>query len=235
MADEKEMKKDVPSEAGEAKAKAKAEAKGKSKRSKGDVASLGVRIAAEGETRASPTSTPRLQEIYRKTVVPSLMKEFGYKNAMQVPRLSKVVINCAVKDAVGNPKVLDNALADIMTIAGQKPVLTRARKAIATFKLRKGLPIGVTVTLRRARMWEFLDRLMNVAMPRVRDFKGVSPKSFDGRGNYSMGMKEQIIFPEINYDQVDKIRGVTITIATTANKNEHARALLAQLGMPFRK
>lgn len=235
MADEKEMKKDAPTEAGEAKAKAKTEAKGKSKRSKGDVASLGVRIAAEGETRASPASTPRLQEVYRKTVVPALMKEFGYKNAMQVPRLSKVVINCGVKDAVGNPKVLDNALADIMIVAGQKPILTRARKAIATFKLRKGLPIGVTVTLRRARMWEFLDRLMNVAMPRVRDFKGLSPKSFDGRGNYSMGMKEQIIFPEINYDQVDKIRGMTITIATTANQNEHARALLAQLGMPFRK
>ncbi|OFZ22331.1 MAG: 50S ribosomal protein L5 [Bdellovibrionales bacterium GWB1_55_8] len=163
------------------------------------------------------------------------MKEFQFKNPMQVPRLSKVVINCAVKDAVANPKVLDGTFDEIMTIAGQKPVMTRARKAIAAFKVRAGNPVGVVVTLRRARMYEFLDRLMNVALPRVRDFKGVGTKGFDGRGNYSLGLREQIIFPEINYDKVDKIRGMTVTITTTANTNEHARALLTELGMPFRK
>jgi len=163
------------------------------------------------------------------------MKEFQYKNSMQVPRLSKVVVNCAVKDAAGNPKVLDGTFEEILAITGQKPVITRAKKAIAAFKVRAGNPVGVMVTLRRARMYEFLDRLMNVALPRVRDFKGVNGKGFDGRGNFSLGIKEQIIFPEINYDKVDKIRGMTITITTSSNSNEHARALLAELGMPFRK
>ena len=164
-----------------------------------------------------------------------MMKEFQFKNPMQVPRLAKVVVNCAVKEAVANPKVLDNTYEEIMAITGQKPVMTKAKKAIAAFKVRQGNTVGVMVTLRRARMFEFLDRLMNVALPRVRDFKGVNPKGFDGRGNYSLGIREQIIFPEINYDKVDKIKGMTITIETTADTNEHARALLGELGMPFRK
>lgn len=163
------------------------------------------------------------------------MKEFQFKNVMQVPRITKIVINCAVKDAVANPKVLDGTFEEIMAITGQKPVMTRARKAIAAFKVRSGNAVGVMVTLRRARMYEFLDRLMNVALPRVRDFKGVNPKGFDGRGNYSLGIREQIIFPEINYDKVDKVRGMTVTITTTAKTNEHGRALLSELGMPFRK
>lgn len=230
-----------PEAAAEAKAakaakRAANEGKNEGKKGKGkkDAASE-VQIAAAGETRVSPGHTPRLQEMYHKQVVPALMKQFGFKNAMQVPRLTKVVINCAVKDAVGNPKVLESAVTDLMVITGQKPILTRARKAIAAFKVRKGLPVATCVTLRRARMFEFLDRMINLALPRVRDFKGVSPKSFDGRGNYSLGLREQIIFPEINYDKVDKIRGMTVTITTSAKNNEHARALLAEFGMPFRK
>jgi len=154
---------------------------------------------------------------------------------MQVPRIEKIVVNCAVKEAVGNPKVLDSTMNEIMAITGQKPVMTRAKKAIAAFKVRKGNAVAVAVTLRRARMYEFFDRLVSIALPRVRDFKGISPKSFDGRGNYSLGVKEQIIFPEINYDLVDAIRGMTITIVTTAKNNEQARALLTEMGMPFRK
>ncbi|MCC7442012.1 MAG: 50S ribosomal protein L5 [Bdellovibrionales bacterium] len=163
------------------------------------------------------------------------MKEFKFKNPMEVPRITKVVVNCAVKEAVANPKVLDSTVEDFMWVTGQKPVMTRARKSIATFKIREGNALGVCVTLRRARMWEFLDRLMNVALPRVRDFKGVNPKAFDGRGNYSLGIREQIIFPEINYDKVDSIRGMTVTVVTTAKSNEHARSLLSEMGMPFRK
>jgi len=220
-------------------AKAKADekkAKAEAGRAKAKKAAAGnVKIAAEGETKASPEKQPRLQGLYHSKAVPALMKEFQFANSMQVPRIKKVVINCAIKDAVANPKVLDNAIDDIMAITGQKPVITRARKAIASFKVREGNAVGVMVTLRRARMWEFLDRFMNVALPRVRDFKGVNPKSFDGRGNYSVGIREQIIFPEINYDQVDKVRGMTITIETSAQTNEHARATLAALGMPFRK
>ncbi len=223
-------------------AKAKAEAKkaagdvarAKAKKAKDESAS-GLKIAAVGETRASPSKTPRLAVHYKTKVIPAMMKEHQFANAMQVPRLRKVTVNCAVKEAVGNPKVLDSALDEVMTITGQKPVLTRAKKAIAAFKVRQGNAVGVMVTLRRARMYEFLDRLMNVALPRVRDFRGVSAKSFDGRGNYSLGIREQIIFPEINYDKVDKVRGMTITIETTATTNEHARTLLAELGMPFRK
>ncbi|MFZ9595066.1 MAG: 50S ribosomal protein L5 [Bdellovibrionia bacterium] len=192
-------------------------------------------MAAPGETKVSGSKAPRLAEQYSKKAVPALMKEFQFKSAMQVPRITKVVVNCAVKDAVANPKVLDGTFEEIMAVTGQKPVMTRAKKAIAAFKVRAGNPVGVMVTLRRARMYEFLDRLMNVALPRVRDFKGVNPKGFDGRGNYSLGIREQIIFPEINYDKVDKIRGMTVTITTTAKTNEHARALLAELGMPFRK
>lgn len=227
----------------EAAAKAKSEAKkaaadaarAKAKKAKEEAAAAAVKIAAPGETKVSPSKTPRLATHYKKNVVPALMKEYQFKNSMQVPRLKKVTVNCAVKDAVANPKVLDGTFDEIMAITGQKPVLTRAKKAIAAFKVRKGNAVGVMVTLRRARMYEFLDRLMNVALPRVRDFKGVGTKSFDGRGNYSLGIREQIIFPEINYDKVDKIRGMTVTIETTATTNEHARALLTELGMPFRK
>ena len=207
----------------------------KAKKAKEEAAASALKIAAPGETKTSPSKSPRLLTHYQSKVVPALMKEFQFKNSMQVPRLLKVVVNCAVKDAVANPKVLDGTFEEIMTITGQKPVMTRARKAIAAFKVRSGNAVGVMVTLRRARMYEFLDRLMNVALPRVRDFKGINNKSFDGRGNFSMGIREQIIFPEINYDKVDKIRGMTVTITTTAQTNEHARALLSELGMPFRK
>jgi large subunit ribosomal protein L5 len=194
-----------------------------------------VKLAAPGETRISPKMTPRLQVKYEKEVVPALVKQFGMTNPMQVPRVTKVVINCAVKEAVANPKVLDGTMDEIMAIAGQKPILTRARKSVAAFKVREGVPLGVTVTLRRARMYEFLERLIAIALPRVRDFKGVSPKAFDGRGNYSLGLKEQIIFPEVDYDRLDKIRGLTVTVVTSAENNEHARALLGEMGMPFRK
>jgi len=215
-------------------AKPKPEAAPKAKREKGQLANA-VKVAAEGDTKISPKATVRMKDHYEKVVVPSLMKQFGYKTVMQVPRFEKIVVNCAVKEAIGNPKVLDSTLNDIMAITGQKPVMTRAKKAIAAFKLRKGNAVAVAVTLRRARMFEFFDRLVTVAIPRVRDFKGISPKSFDGRGNYSLGIKEQIIFPEINYDLVDSVRGMTITIVTTAKNNEHARALLTEMGMPFRK
>jgi large subunit ribosomal protein L5 len=243
VADEKETKSAGEAGGADAAKAAKAEAKkaaaeagkARAKKAKDEAAASQMRIAAEGETRISPKQTPRLATFYRTKAVPALMKEFQFKNPMQVPRLRKVVINCAVKDAVANPKVLDGTYEEIMAITGQKPVITRARKAIASFKVRKGNAVGVMVTLRRARMYEFLDRLMNVALPRVRDFKGVNTKSFDGRGNYSLGIREQIIFPEINYDKVDKVRGLTVTIETTATTNEHARALLTALGMPFRK
>lgn len=219
----------------EAKKAAADAARAKAKKAKEDAAASAVKIAAEGETKVSPSKTPRLQAHYKSKAVPAMMKEFQFKNSMQVPRLKKVTVNCAVKEAVANPKVLDSTFEEILAITGQKPVMTRSRKAIAAFKVRKGNAVGVMVTLRRARMYEFLDRLMNVALPRVRDFKGVSPKGFDGRGNYSLGLREQIIFPEINYDKVDKIKGMTVTIETTAHTNEHARALLTELGMPFRK
>jgi large subunit ribosomal protein L5 len=231
----------VDAEAAKAKAKTEAKkaaaeaARAKAKKAKEEAAASSVKIAAAGETKTSPSKTPRLVNQYRSKVVPALMKQYQYKNPMQVPRLTKIVVNCAVKDAVANPKVLDGTFEEIMAITGQKPVLTRAKKAIAAFKVRAGNPVGVMVTLRRARMYEFLDRLMNVALPRVRDFKGVSNKGFDGRGNYSLGIREQIIFPEINYDKVDKVRGMTVTITTSAKTNEDARALLAELGMPFRK
>ena len=232
---ENDLGKDAAKAKAEAKKVAADAARSKAKRAKEEAAASAVKIAAPGETRVSPTKTPRLVSHYKAKVVPALMKEFQFKNSMQVPRLQKIVVNCAVKEAVGNPKVLDGTYEEIMAITGQKPVLTRAKKAIAAFKVRKGNAVGVMVTLRRARMYEFLDRLMNVALPRVRDFKGVNAKAFDGRGNYSLGIREQIIFPEINYDKVDKVRGLTVTITTTAKTNEQARALLAELGMPFRK
>ncbi|HKC06350.1 MAG TPA: 50S ribosomal protein L5 [Methylomirabilota bacterium] len=177
---------------------------------------------------------PRMRERFRTAVVPAMMKERGYGNPFQVPRLAKVVINMGVGEGKENAKVLDFATADLQAISGQKPIITRAKKSIANFKLRENVPIGCKVTLRGPRMYEFLDRLVNVALPRVRDFKGVPPKGFDGRGNYNMGLKEQIIFPEIVYDKVDKVRGMDITMVTTARTDEEAKALLTHLGVPFR-
>jgi len=178
--------------------------------------------------------TTRLEKHYKEVVVPKLMEKFGYKNVMQVPRLSKITLNMGVGEAVGNKKILENAVADMVKIGGQKPIVTKARVSVASFKIRDGWPIGCKVTLRRAHMFEFLDRLVNVALPRVRDFRGVSGRSFDGRGNYNMGVKEQIIFPEIDYDQVDAMRGMDIAITTTAKSNEEARALLEAFNFPFR-
>jgi large subunit ribosomal protein L5 len=177
----------------------------------------------------------RLQEFYKQTVVPRLKSELKIENAMQVPRITKITINMGVGEAVADRKVMDAAVTDLTKIAGQKPLVTKSRKAIASFKLRAGLAVGAKVTLRGARMYEFLDRLIKIAMPRIRDFRGVSPRSFDGQGNYSMGVKEQIIFPEIQYDQVDQIRGMDITITTTAVDNRHGRALLEAFNFPFRK
>jgi len=177
----------------------------------------------------------RLLEHYKTVVTPALTEQFGYKNPMQVPRLEKIVLNMGVGEAVADRKKLDAAMGDMTKIAGQKPVATKARKAIANFKLREGMPIGCKVTLRRERMYEFLDRLMTVALPRVRDFRGLSPKSFDGNGNYALGIKEQIVFPEVNYDDVDEVRGMDVIIGTTARTDEEGRALLEGFGMPFRK
>jgi large subunit ribosomal protein L5 len=178
--------------------------------------------------------TTRLEKHYKETVVPKLMERFGYTNPMQVPRLTKITLNMGVGEAVGNKKILENAVADMTKIGGQKPIVTNARVSVASFKIRDGWPIGCKVTLRRARMYEFFDRLVNVALPRVRDFRGMSGRSFDGRGNYNMGVKEQIIFPEIDYDQVDAMRGMDIAITTTAKTNEEARALLEAFSFPFR-
>lgn len=176
----------------------------------------------------------RLKELYQTDIIPKLKKEFNYKSSMQVPRLQKILVNMGLGEAIQNIKVLDSAINELMAITGQKPVPTKARKSIANFKLRKGMPIGAMVTVRAERMYEFFDRLVNVSLPRVRDFRGVSSKSFDGRGNYSLGVKEQIIFPEIDYDKIDKIKGLNINIVTTAKTDEEGKALLGLLGMPFR-
>jgi len=175
----------------------------------------------------------RLKERYHKEIVPALMREFSYKSIMQVPKIEKIVVNMGLGEAITNIKIIDSALEEITNITGQRPVVTRARRSIANFKLRQGMPIGCMVTLRRDRMYEFFDRLINVALPRVRDFKGLPPKAFDGRGNYSLGITEQIIFPEIDYDKIDKIRGMNITIVTTAVNDEESRSLLNYYGMPF--
>jgi large subunit ribosomal protein L5 len=177
----------------------------------------------------------RLQERYQKDIAPVLFRSFEYKNMMQVPRIEKVVINIGLGEAMDDPKALEAAVADLTQIAGQKPVMTKARKSIAAFKLREGRIIGTKVTLRGERMWSFLDRLMNVALPRVRDFRGVSANAFDGRGNYTLGLRDQLIFPEIAYDKIDKLRGMEVTIVTSAKTDDHARALLQLLGMPFKK
>lgn len=176
----------------------------------------------------------RLQQYYQEEVVPKLREQFGYRNIMEVPRLVKITLNMGVGEAVGDKKVLDHAQRDMALIAGQKPIVTHARKSIAGFKIRQGWPIGCKVTLRRARMYEFLDRLVNIAIPRIRDFRGLSTRAFDGRGNYSLGVREQIIFPEIDYDQIDALRGLDVTITTTARTDEEGRALLAAFNFPFR-
>jgi large subunit ribosomal protein L5 len=176
----------------------------------------------------------RLKELYNTEMIPKLMMDLSYRNVMEVPKLEKIVINMGLGEAIQNVKILDSAVVEMAAIAGQKPVITKAKKSIASFKLRQGMPIGCVVTLRRDKMYEFLDRLVNVSLPRVRDFKGVSPKGFDGMGNYSLGVKEQLIFPEINYDKVDKIKGMNITIVTSARNDEEGRALLKLMGMPFR-
>jgi large subunit ribosomal protein L5 len=178
----------------------------------------------------------RLRERYKSEVVPALMKEFGYANTMAVPRLEKIVVNMGVgREAQNNPKVFDQAAMELSTVTGQKPVITKAKKSIAAFKLRTGMPVGVLVTLRGERMYEFLDRLLNAVLPRVRDFRGVSPRAFDGRGNYTLGIKDQLIFPEIDFNKVDRTRGMNISIVTTARTDEEGRALLRQFGMPFMK
>jgi large subunit ribosomal protein L5 len=212
-----------------------APAGGKKPAAKGGKAAAPAPAEAVVQARVTGDTPPRLRDRYRSAVIPALMKERGYSNPWEVPRLEKVVINMGVGEGKENPKVLDFATADLMTIAGQKPVITRAKKSIANFKLRENSPIGCKVTLRGARMYEFVDRLVNVALPRVRDFKGVAPKAFDGRGNYALGLKEQVIFPEIVYDKVDKVRGMDVIMVTTARTDEEAKALLTHLGVPFRE
>lgn len=178
---------------------------------------------------------PRLKEKYDNEIASKMTGEFAYRNPMEIPKLAKVVVNVGLGEAIQNPKLIEASTRELGQITGQRPVVNRAKKSISTFKLRTGMPIGVSVTLRHERMWEFLDRLMNVALPRVRDFRGVHPKGFDGQGNYTMGLKEQIVFPEVNYDKIEKIKGMNITIVTTARTDDEARSLLTHLGMPFRK
>ncbi len=184
--------------------------------------------------RAKASVPPRLQELYRKEIVPTLMREFGYQNVMQVPKIKKIVVNIGVGEAIGNAKALDGAVRDLTAITGQKPLVRKAKKSIATFKLREGMPIGVMVTLRGETMYHFLDRLMNIALPRTRDFRGVPREAFDGRGNYTLGLREQLIFPEIDYDTIDKVRGMEVNIVTSAKNDEEGRRLLQLMGMPFR-
>ena len=176
----------------------------------------------------------RLKEVYKKEIIPALREKFGYRNIMEIPRIEKITVNIGLGEAIQNVKALETAAQDLAMIVGQKPVITKAKKSIATFKLRKGMSIGCVVSLRKDRMYEFMDRFVNVAIPRIRDFRGISPKSFDGRGNFSMGIKEQFIFPEIDYDKIDKVRGMNITIVTTAKTDDEARELLRLLGVPFR-
>ena len=178
---------------------------------------------------------PRMLKAYRDTVVPSMTKEFDYANTMEVPRVAKIVVNIGIGEAKDNDKALDAAVGDVVTITGQKPALIKARKSVAAFKLRAGQTVGIKATLRGRRMWYFLDKLLNVALPRIRDFRGVSPEGFDGRGNYSLGLREQVVFPEIDYDKIDKLRGLEVSIVTTARTDDEARSLLTRLGMPFRK
>ena len=193
-----------------------------------------VQVPAVDDAVSESKFVPRLRDVYRDRVVPSLMKEFGFQNPMQVPRLDRIVLNVGMGEAIQNVKLLESAVTELGVITGQKAIVTKAKKAIAGFKLRQGMPIGAKVTLRNRRMYEFFDRLVTIALPRIRDFRGVSPKAFDGRGNYTLGLKEQLIFPEIQYDSVASIHGMDITIVTTARTNDEGKALLKHLGMPFR-
>ena len=210
-------------------AKQQKEGKGGAKEARGDKAQIET-----VDKPAPPAGPARLQVFYRENVVKDLTQQFGYKSVMQVPRIEKIVLNMGVGEAVADKKIMDNAVADMTKIAGQKPLVTKARTSVAQFKIRQGYPVGCKVTLRGARMYEFLDRLVNVAMPRIRDFRGISGRAFDGRGNYNMGIKEQIIFPEVEYDKIDAIRGMNITITTTARSDAEAKALLAAFKFPFR-
>jgi large subunit ribosomal protein L5 len=236
MADEKKAK------GGEQQAKAHkagGDKPGKGGGEKGGKKGKGGEAPAARPSSASVSSSaeavpPRLADKYKSEVIPALTKQFNYKNPNQVPRLQKIVVNMGLGAAVANPKIIDTAVEELRAISGQKPVVTRSKKAIANFKLRQGLPIGAMVTLRSSRMWEFLDRLVSVALPRTRDFKGVSRKAFDGKGNYTLGLREQIIFAEIDYDKIDAIKGLNISFVTSARTDEEGRALLQQLGMPFR-
>ena len=227
-------------EKGSGKDKAKGQAKGQGKPTDKKVAKGGAKPAEKAAPKAAApavafTGKPRLADFYRTECVPLMMQEFKYKSSMQVPRVEKVVVNIGLGEAIQNIKLLESAAAEMGTITGQKAVVTRAKKSIAAFKLREGMPIGCMVTLRRDRMYYFLDKLLNVVLPRVRDFRGVSEKAFDGRGNYTLGIKEQIIFPEIDYDKIDKVKGMNITIVTSAPSDEESRFLLKLMGMPFRK
>ena len=218
---------------------AKGDAKGEGKRAKAEAAdgapAAEPKAREKSEAASRPVPPARLKKYYEETVAPALMKRFGYKNRMEVPRPVKIVVNMGVGDALANAKLLDAAASDLGIITGQKPAIRRAKKSIANFKLRQGQAIGCMVTLRRARMWEFYDRLVNIAIPRIRDFRGVPSRSFDGRGNYTLGLTEQIIFPEINYDRVEKVRGMDVTFVTTAKTDEEGRELLRLLQMPFRQ
>lgn len=232
MADDKKEKSDKGADKPDAAALAEAKAKKAAKhRKKEEQKKAGFAANIEEGLEAKPA---RLKLRYRKEIVPALMKELGLKNPNEVPRLEKIVVNMGLGEALANNKILESAVDQMMAITGQRPVVTRARKSIANFKLRQGQAIGAAVTLRNDRMYEFLDRLITVALPRVRDFKGVSGKAFDGRGNYTLGVREQIIFPEINYDQIEKVKGLNISFVTTARKDEHGFALLKQFGMPFK-
>lgn len=207
---------------------------------KGAKAPKGAPAAAPAEASVpeepqGPRATPRMLERYRQDIVPALMKEFGYSNVMQVPRISKISVNIGLGEAIQNSKAIEAATGDLTQVTGQKPVVTKARRSIAVYKLREGMPIGVMVTLRGARMWDFLDRLINIVLPRQRDFQGISPDAFDGRGNYSIGLREQLVFPEIDYDKVDKVRGMEVTIVTSAGTDEEARRMLALMSMPFKR
>ena len=198
------------------------------------VAKSGAVIPVEGLAMAEAAKHPRMRERFVKESIPALTKQFNYTNPMQMPRMDKIVVNMGLGAAVANPKIIETAVEELRALTGQKPIVTRSKKAIAGFKLRAGLPIGAMVTLRKVRMWEFLDRVITLALPRVRDFKGVSPRGFDGHGNYTLGLKEQIIFPEIDYDRIDAVKGMNISFVTTANTDDEGRALLKSLGMPFR-
>jgi large subunit ribosomal protein L5 len=237
MADDKKTKEEKPEKKhakGEGPPAAKPEGEKKPKKGGRKEKAPATIQAAQGKAHAKGDHPARLADTYKTQVVPQLMKDFGYKNPMQVPKIEKIVVNMGLGEAITNNKLIEQAEEQMMAISGQKAVVTRSRKSIANFKLRENQAIGCMVTLRKSRMYEFFDRLVSIALPRVRDFKGVSSKSFDGKGNYTLGIREQIIFPEINYDKIEKIKGMNITIVTTARNDEEGRALLRHMGMPFR-